>query len=110
MGLSCPAKEGYPGDDVVDILSCDLYPEKGTKTDYAEAYETLRAIMGEEKPVALAEVGIIPDIGMLEKSRVPWRYYMTWSKEFVLTEEYNSHEALRNVYESAYSITDFRER
>lgn len=103
---NCPLKEGYPGDDVVDILSCDLYEEKGTKTDYAEAYEKLCAVMGEEKPVALAEVGILPDMEMLEKSRIPWRYYMTWSKEFVLTEEYNSHEALRSVYESTYAITD----
>lgn len=103
---NCPLKEGYPGDDVVDILSCDLYEEKGTKTDYAGAYEKLLAVMGEEKPVALAEVGILPDMEMLEKSRVPWRYYMTWSKEFVLTEEYNSHEALRSVYGSTYAITD----
>lgn len=103
---NCPLKEGYPGDDVVDILSCDLYKEKGTKTDYAEAYEQLRTVMGEEKPVALAEIGILPDMEMLEKSHVPWRYYMTWSKDFVLTEEYNTHEALRSVYESTYAITD----
>lgn len=107
---NCPLKEGYPGDDVVDILSCDLYEEKGTKTDYAEAYEKLCTVMGEEKPVALAEVGILPDMEMLKKSRVPWRYYMTWSKEFVLTEEYNSHEALRSVYESTYAITNLWKR
>ena len=42
---------------------------------------------------------------MLEKSRVPWCYYMTWSKEFVLSEEYNSHDALRRVYDSRYAVT-----
>ncbi|MCM1267410.1 MAG: glycoside hydrolase family 26 protein [Bacteroidales bacterium] len=107
---NCPLKEGYPGDDVVDIFSCDLYEEKGTKTDYAAAYEQLRSVMGEEKPVALAEIGILPDMEMLEKSRIPWRYYMTWSKGFVLTEEFNSHEALRRIYDSAYAITDPWER
>lgn len=103
---NCPDAAGYPGDDVVDIFSCDLYEEKGTKTDYAEAYEKLRAIMGEEKPVALAEIGILPDMELLKKSRIPWRYYMTWSKDFVLTEAFNSHEDLRRVYESAYTITN----
>ena len=81
---NCPLAEGYPGDDVVDILSSDT-----------------RA----KKPVALAEIGILPDMELLEQSRVPWCYYMTWSKGFVLTEEFNSHEALRKVYGSAYAVT-----
>lgn len=101
---NCPLKEGYPGDDVVDILSRDMYVEKGTKTDYRKEYEELISITEAKKPVALAEVGILPDLDMLEKSRVPWCYYMTWSKEFMLTEDYNSHETLRKVYNSEYAI------
>ena len=101
---NCPLKEGYPGDDVVDILSRDLYAEKGTKTDYRREYEELISITQAKKPVALAEIGILPDIDMLEKSRVPWCYYMTWSKEFVMNEEFNSHEALRRIYDSKYAV------
>lgn len=102
---NCPLKEGYPGDDVVDILSRDLYEEKGTKTDYFKEYEELASITEAKKPVALAEIGILPDITMLEKSRVPWCYYMVWSKGFVMTEEFNSHEALRRIYDSEYAVT-----
>lgn len=102
---NCPLKEGYPGDDVVDILSRDLYADKGTKTDYRKEYEELIAITPAKKPVALAEIGILPDMDMLEKSRVPWCYYMTWSKGFVMTEEFNSHEALRRIYDSGYAVT-----
>ncbi len=100
---NCPLKEGYPGDDVVDVISRDLYAEPGTKTDYKKEYEELVSITSAKKPAALAEIGVLPDIGMLEKSRVPWCYYMVWSKNFVLTEEFNSHEALRSVYESSYT-------
>ncbi|MDE5879539.1 MAG: hypothetical protein K2G99_05905, partial [Desulfovibrio sp.] len=81
------------------------YAEKGTKTDYRKEYEELIAVTPAGKPVALAEVGILPDMDMLEKSRVPWCYYMTWSKEFVMTEELNSHEALRRIYDSGYAVT-----
>ncbi len=102
---NCPFKEGYPGDDVVDIISRDLYPEKGTRTDYRREYEELCAITEAKKPAALAEVGVLPDIEMLEQSRVPWCYYMIWSKEFVMTEDYNSHEALRRMYDSRYAVT-----
>ena len=44
------------------------------------------------KVAALAEVGYIPDIDMLEKSHTPWVYYMTWSKEFCIGEQYNRIE------------------
>lgn len=102
---NCPLREGYPGDDVVDIISRDVYAEKGTRTDYRREYEELIAITEEKKPVALAEVGILPDMTKLEESRVPWCYFMTWSKEFMLGDEYNSREALREVYASDYAVT-----
>ena len=102
---NCPLKEGYPGDDVVDIISRDLYADKGTKTDYGREYEELVSITQAKKPVALAETGILPDVEMLEKSRVPWAYYMTWSKGFVMTEEFNGHEALCDMYNSRYAVT-----
>lgn len=102
---NCPLKDGYPGDDVVDVLSRDLYAEKGTKTDYHREYEELVSITKAKKPAALAETGVLPDIHMLEKSRVPWCYFMVWSKNFVMTEEFNSHESLKSIYESSYART-----
>lgn len=102
---NCPLREGYPGDDVVDIISRDLYPEKGTKTDYREEYEELISITKAKKPAALAEIGILPEIELLEKSRVPWCYYMTWSKGFVMNEEFNSHDSLCRMYDSNYAVT-----
>lgn len=102
---NCPLEEGYPGDDVVDIISRDIYADKGTRSDYGREYEELIRITREHKPVALAEVGILPDMDLLEKSRVPWCYYMTWSKEFSMNEEYNSYDAIRRVYGSDYAIT-----
>lgn len=102
---NCPLKEGYPGDDVVDVISRDVYVPVGTVTDYRKEYEELISITSAKKPVALAEIGILPDINLLEESRVPWCYYMTWSHEFVTTEKFNSHEELRRLYDSDYAVT-----
>ena len=101
---NCPIPEAYPGDDCVDVISIDIYMEGFKKTDYKEAYEELVAGTSKDKVAALAEVGYMPDVEMLEKSRVPWAYYMTWSKEFCIGEQYNSVEHLKSMYASDYSI------
>jgi len=102
---SCQLKEGYPGDDYVDVVSWDIYLPAHTATDYKEQYEELTANTSRKKVAALSEVGVIPDIKMLETSRVPWAYYMTWSKEFCLTEEYNYNSTLQEMYNSPYAVT-----
>ncbi len=100
-----PAKEGYPGDEYVDVISRDVYVSPGTKTDYAKEYEELIRNTTGKKVAALGEVGILPDMELWEKSKIPWAYYMTWSKEFILTEEYNTKQDLKKVYDSPALIT-----
>ena len=100
-----PAPEGYPGDEYVDVISRDVYLTPGTKTDYKKEYEELIQITKTPKVTALGEVGLIPDLEILEQSKVPWAYFMTWSKEFCMTEEYNTKEDFRKNYASGYMIT-----
>lgn len=101
---NCDVESAYPGDEYVDINSIDVYLEKKEATDYSQNYDRLVAACGKNKPVALAEVGYNPDVSMLEKSRIPWVYYMTWSKEFAMDGIRNSAEELKSMYENSYSI------
>ena len=100
-----PEPKGYPGDEYVDVISRDVYVSPGTKTDYAKEYRELRRITKADKVAALGEVGVLPDMDLWEKSKVPWAYYMTWSKEFCLTEEYNKKSDLVKTYSSKDIIT-----
>ena len=50
----------------------------------------------------------MPDIQLLSESRVPWAYYMTWSKEFCIGEQYNREENLRQMYGSEYAVANDR--
>lgn len=102
---SAPGKDGYPGDERVDVVACDVYLSEGKDTDYATEYEHLVATTSRKKVAALGEVGYLPDVELLQKSGVPWAYYMTWSKEFCLGEQYNSREKLKKMYESDYAIS-----
>lgn len=102
---NCPVREAYPRDDRVDVVSVDVYLPEYAPTDYAESYRELVAGTSKNKVAALAEVGYLPDVSMLEKSRIPWAYYMTWSKEFCIGEQYNSVENLKAMYRSPYAVT-----
>lgn len=102
---NCRTNDGYPGDEYVDVISVDIYLPEYTPTDYAAEYEALRRETTTTKVAALAEVGYMPDIHMLEKSRITWAYYMTWSKEFCIGEQYNSVTTLKAMYQSDYAIT-----
>lgn len=102
---NCPIKEVYPGDDYVDIVSMDIYLPEYEKTDYQKQYEKLIENTSKNKTAALAEVGYMPDIQILEKSHIPWAYYMTWSKEFCIGEQYNTLEQLNAMYQSSYALS-----
>ena len=102
---NCRLKEGYPGDDYVDVVSVDIYLEKYAPTDYKAEYEELIRGTSTEKVAALGEVGYLPDMPMWEKSHVPWAYYMSWSKEWIIGERVNSAEKLREIYDSPQAIT-----
>lgn len=102
---NCDIPEAYPGDECVDIISMDVYLPQYQATDYADVYGKLVSSTSRNKVAALAELGYIPDVELLQKSRIPWAYYMTWSKEFCMGEQYNSTENLKKMYDSEYALT-----
>ena len=79
--------------------------QKYEKTDYHEQYEQLVQATSRNKTAALGEVGYLPDIKLLAQSHTPWAYYMTWSKEFCIGEQYNGAECLKAMYDSSYAVS-----
>lgn len=102
---NCRLASGYPGDEYVDVISADIYLQQYAKTDYAEDYYKLVRETTKNKVVALAEVGYLPDIELWAASRVPWAYFMLWSKEFCIGEEYNSVQNMQKLYRSKDAVT-----
>lgn len=100
-----PNPDGYPGDDVVDIITRDVYPPAHIHTSLAKEYHELASIPPTEKLCALGEVGTIPDVDSIGEEGIEWCWYMTWSKVFILQEAFSSFEQLRKNYDSKYGIT-----
>lgn len=101
---NCPLAEGYPGDEYVDVISTDIYLPEYTETDYVREYNELVSATTGKKVAALAEVGYIPNIRLLEQAHTPWAYFMTWSKEFCIGEQYNKIDNLKSMYNSEYAV------
>ena len=95
----------YPGDDVVDIVSVDIYPPEHEHTARKEEFLKMESIPGESKIILLGEIGVLPDVDAIHNEKIGWASFMIWSKEFCLTEDYSTDEYLKHVYDSPYSIT-----
>lgn len=100
-----PVPECYPGDDVVDIISRDMYPPAHTHTSQLEAYEELIRITKQPKIVLIGETGTLPSAKDVVEQKAGWASYMTWSHGFCLCEEFNTNESLREMYGSPYAVT-----
>ncbi len=79
----------WPGAGYADIVSMDIY-RPYTKSDY----ESMLALAGERKPVALAEVGTLPTRETLA-SQPRWAYMMVWSE---FAEDHNTPSQLRSIF------------
>ena len=100
-----PKIENYPGDDVVDIISRDLYPPAHEHTDLAMEYAEISSSISTEKLAAVAEIGTIPDVPALIEHRVPWSWFMTWSGSFTTSENFTSYDELRRAYSCENAVT-----
>lgn len=102
---NCRLKEGYPGDEYVDVISVDIYLPEYEPTDYAKEYEELINGTTKNKVAALAEIGYLPDADKMAKSNIPFAYFMVWSREFCLGEKFNTRENFKKVYTNPYVVT-----
>lgn len=99
-----PSDKGYPGDDVVDIVSADLYPEPYSVTTESETYKRLM-VYGKNKMAALGEMGTLIDIDRCLEENIPWLWFMIWSHPFMGTEEKNHKDDVKAQYVKDACIT-----
>ena len=67
----------YPNDNSVDILGCDIYPNKMSATYPKKWYDKMLEL-ADGKPIALTENSVLPTEKELKKQ--PWVWMMSWGK------------------------------
>ena len=100
-----PVPACYPGDDVVDIISRDMYPPEHLHTAQLEKLAELKRITTAEKIALIGEIGTIPSIQALADEKAEWVSYMTWCGDFTLTEKWTTNEVLREMYQHPWAVT-----
>lgn len=95
----------YPGDEVVDIASTDIYAAEHEHSSQIDKFIRMGETSNGKKMVALAENGVQIDPDMMIRDNVYWLYFCTWSGDFITSDKYTSDEMLKKVYNSEYIIT-----
>ncbi|MDQ0114777.1 hypothetical protein J2T15_004233 [Paenibacillus harenae] len=95
----------YPGDDVVDIISTDIYNAAGDYSPSSNKYDSLVALVNDKKLVTLPENGPIPDPDLLQIYNADWSWFSTWTGNFIRDGAVNTAEHLDKVFNSEYVIT-----
>lgn len=103
--FNSPRAEDYPGDDVVDVISRDMYPPEHIHTSQKEMYDELVKITNQPKIVLIGETGTLPDVEKIVEEKVGWASFMTWSKDFCTSEKFTTKEFLQKTYNSEYAVT-----
>jgi mannan endo-1,4-beta-mannosidase len=84
-----PVDQYFPGAAFADVLTMDIYGP------FEQAhYDSMLALAGLQKPIALAEVGAMPTPAVLAL-QPRWAYFMMWSG---LAEGANSPEQLQTMF------------
>ncbi len=99
-----PAPEGYVGDEYCDIISGDWYVKPHEHTAMKPQYESLSGLTP-NKPLAMGEVGMLPDLDEIRDEKLDWLWFMIWGGPFVLEERFNTCDFYRTQYHHPYAIT-----
>ncbi|MGG4219070.1 glycosyl hydrolase [Paenibacillus jamilae] len=97
--------EWYPGDDVVDIVSVDIYNQAANYSPSIGKYDSLVNLVQGKKLVGLSENGPIGDPELLQAYSAHWLFFTTWTGDFIRNGQYNSLDHLIKVFNSEYVIT-----
>ncbi|MFC5652691.1 glycosyl hydrolase [Paenibacillus solisilvae] len=95
----------YPGDDVVDIISTDVYNTPGDYSASSNKYDALVNVVNDKKIVTMPENGPIPDPDLLQAYHADWSWFCTWGGVFIRDGEQNALEHVKKVFNSDYVIT-----
>lgn len=95
----------YPGDDVVDIVSWDIYADKHQYGSFSTTFVELTKSYTETKLIALSENGVVMDPELCYRDNARWLFWGTWSGDFALTTIYTEDDMLKKAYDSEFTLT-----
>ncbi|HYP16214.1 MAG TPA: glycosyl hydrolase, partial [Opitutus sp.] len=95
----------YPGDDVVDVVSVDIYNPARNYSPSPGVFLDIAQLGGYKKLVALAENGPIPHPDDMVEYKTIWSWFNTWNGMFIMNDGQNEGSHVNYVYHHPKVIT-----
>jgi mannan endo-1,4-beta-mannosidase len=92
----------YPGDDVVDVVAIDAYPDD-REDPLVGRWQKQRDFYDGRKPLALGEYPGVPDIPRMRRLGVHWAWFCSWQRDH--GPKLTPPEEIRRIYQSPDVIT-----
>lgn len=70
-------RNAYPGDNLVDMVGTDLYPDDAL-TDQTAQFNLINTVVAGKKIICLSEVGNLIDPEAAAANNALWSYFMNW--------------------------------
>ena len=102
--------EWYPGDEYVDIVSCDIYQGNNVYTGFGGTFAKAVKCSPGGKPVALSENGCVMDPDLVMQGNARWLFWGTWAEPYTISagfinEEYTDKDMLYKAYNHDRTLT-----
>ena len=98
-GGASQAASYYPGNAYVDVVALDVWVQKFPATDW---YNALNTIAAGQKPMALAEVGSVPQPAQMA-TQPKWVYWSVWMN-WLTDPSYNTNDSIKAGYYDARTL------
>ena len=101
----------YPGDEYVDIMGYDSYPEvHGDHSPQKGLWDYTKSTTQTKKIIAMTENGAIPDPDSCFTEGIRWAYFCTWNGEFILKDfqlgcEHNELDYIKKIMDHERVLT-----
>lgn len=95
----------YPGDEYVDMVGRDLYPETNVHDSQLAEFTKVKTIVADKKMIALSECGGIPNPDLMFEKGDTWLWFMPWYGDFTRIDKQNGAAYWKTVMNNANVIT-----
>ena len=102
---NCDGTDWFPGEEYVDIISCDIYGNTDYGSMQAKFYEKVEEMkaLGTMKLIALTETDGMPDIDSIAREQAWWSYIVIWRGMDMVSK--TSDEQLKKMYADERVLT-----
>jgi mannan endo-1,4-beta-mannosidase len=95
----------YPGDEYVDLVGRDLYPETNIHDSQLTEFNKVKTIVADKKMIALTECGGIPNPDLMFEKGDTWLWFTPWYGSHTRDDSHNGAAYWRTVMNNSHVIT-----